>query len=316
MIPLDSRPVLALDVGGTKLAAGLVSPEGEVLTDLRVPTPAFDEGEGDLLWATVRALLEDARQGVDIAGVGIGCGGPMQWPAGVVSPLNIPAWNGFALRMRVTEAYRGVPVRLHNDAVCFAIAEHWRGAGRGETDLVGIVVSTGVGGGLVLEGRVVDGGTGNAGHIGHVVVEPDGPSCACGGRGCLEAVASGPSTVRWAKAQGWLPAAGSEESGLTLTLAAQGGDPVAAAALGRAGRAVGVAIATVANLLDVRAFVVGGGLVEAGALVLDPLSQALAEHARMPYVDTLTVRVSTLGRQAGLVGAAALVAGPGYWTAS
>ncbi len=315
MTTLDSRPVLALDVGGTKLAAGLVSTDGEVLTDLRVPTPSFEAGEGDLLWATVHALLEDAGRGADVAGVGIGCGGPMQWPAGLVSPLNIPAWDGYALRTRVAEAYPGLPVRLHNDAVCFAVAEHWRGAGRGEPDLVGIVVSTGVGGGIVLGGRVLDGRTGNAGHLGHVVVEPDGPPCACGGRGCLESVASGPSTVRWAVAQGWQPPAGSEASGRTLTSSAEGGDAVAVAALARAGRAVGLAIASVAHLLDVRAFVVGGGLVEAGRLVLDPLSQTLAEHARMPYVDDLTVRVSALGQQAGLVGAAALVAGPGYWTA-
>ena len=315
MTTLDSRPVLALDVGGTKLAAGLVSTDGEVLTDLRVPTPSFEAGEGDLLWATVHALLEDAGRGADVAGVGIGCGGPTQWPAGLVSPLNIPAWDGYALRARVAEAYPGLPVRLHNDAVCFAVAEHWRGAGRGEPDLVGIVVSTGVGGGIVLGGRVLDGRTGNAGHLGHVVVEPDGPPCACGGRGCLESVASGPSTVRWAVAQGWQPPAGSEASGRTLTLSAEGGDAVAVAALARAGRAVGLAIASVAHLLDVRAFVVGGGLVEAGRLVLDPLSQTLAEHARMPYLDDLTVRVCALGQQAGLVGAAALVAGPGYWTA-
>ncbi|MBN6051251.1 ROK family protein [Nonomuraea sp. RK-328] len=141
-----------------------------------------------------------------VEGVGVGCGGPMRWPAGEVSPLNIPGWRGFPLRARLAERFPGVPVRLHNDAVCVAVAEHWRGAGQGTRDMLGMVVSTGVGGGLVLGGRLVDGGTGNAGHIGHVVVEPvDGPPCGCGGRGCLEAVARGPALTAWALARGWLP---------------------------------------------------------------------------------------------------------------
>jgi glucokinase len=314
-VSADPRPVLALDVGGTKLAAGLVSGDGEVLTDLRIPTPSFEAGEGELLWATVRALLEDARRDADIAGVGIGCGGPMTWPEGAVSPLNIPAWEAYALRRRVAETYPGVPVRLHNDAVCFAVAEHWRGIGRGEADVVGIVVSTGVGGGLVIGGHVVDGRTGNAGHIGHLVVEPDGPACTCGGRGCLEAVASGPSIVRWAREHGWEPSVADDAGGLALTKSAVEGDEVAVAALARAGHAVGVAIASVAHLLDVRTFVLGGGLMEAGPFVLDPLRAAVSEHARLPYVSGLTVERSALGPVAGLVGAAALVAGPGYWSA-
>ena len=157
--------------------------------------------------------------------------------------------------------------------------------------------------------------TGNAGHIGHVVVEPDGPDCSCGGRGCLEAVASGPATARWALAQGWEPPAGVLATGLSLTEAAALGDAVAVAALARCGRAVGVAIASVAHLLDVRTFVLGGGLVQAGPWVLDPLRESVAEHARMPYVAGLTVEPAGLGTRAGLVGAAGLVAVPGYWTA-
>ena len=178
-----------------------------------------------------------------------------------------------------------------------------------------MVVSTGVGGGLVLGGRVVDGSTGNAGHIGHVVVEPGGPECSCGGRGCLEAVASGPATVRWAMAQGWQPSSGVAATGLSLTEAAALGDVVAVAALARCGHAVGVAIASVAHLLDVRTFVLGGGLVQAGAWVLDPLRESVAEHARLPYVAGVSVEPAGLGIQAGLVGAAGLVAVPAYWTA-
>ncbi|GAA3111695.1 hypothetical protein GCM10020001_033010 [Nonomuraea salmonea] len=130
----------------------------------------------------------------------------MSWPDGEVSPLNIPGWRRFPLRARLAEQFPSLPVRLHNDAVCLAVAEHWLGAGRGSRDMLGMVVSTGVGGGLILGGRLAHGRTGNAGHIGHVVVEPhDGPRCTCGGHGCLEAVARGPALTSWALANGWHP---------------------------------------------------------------------------------------------------------------
>jgi glucokinase len=104
----------------------------------------------------------------------------MEWPAGRVSPLNIPAWRSFPLRERLQARFPAIPVRVHNDAICMAVGEHWRGAGRGRRSMLGMVVSTGVGGGLVLDGRLINGATGNAGHIGHVVVDPGGPFCTCG----------------------------------------------------------------------------------------------------------------------------------------
>ena len=130
----DSRPALAIDIGGTKLAAALVEPAGRVLTRAQVPTPR--DLDAEQLWRTLDALITDVldRSGValaaDLAGCGCGCGGPMEWPAGVVSPLNIPAWRGFPLRARLTDRLGGVPVRVHNDAICMVAAEHWRGAGR------------------------------------------------------------------------------------------------------------------------------------------------------------------------------------------
>ncbi|MCU1592527.1 MAG: hypothetical protein JWP11_3783, partial [Frankiales bacterium] len=188
--------VLALDVGGTKLAAAVVDENGTVLRRDRTPTVAADP------WPTLAAMLDRLVDGEKVDGVGVGCGGPMTWPAGEVSPLNIPGWRDFPLRDSLAERYPGVPVRLHNDAVAFAAGEHWKGAGAGVDDMIGMVVSTGVGGGLVLGGRVVDGASGNAGHIGHVVADPDGPACVCGGRGCLEAIARGPATVAWARERG------------------------------------------------------------------------------------------------------------------
>ena len=295
--------VLALDVGGTKLAAGVVDGDGTVLRSARVPTPREDP------WSAVAALLDDVRGGEPVDGVGVGCGGPMSWPAGLVSPVNMPSWRGFPLRATLSARYPGVPVRLHNDAVCLAVAEHWRGAGAADHDLLGMVVSTGVGGGLVLRDRVVDGVTGNAGHIGHVTVEPGGPLCGCGNRGCLEAVARGPAVVARAQARGLAVADGRE-----LAARAADGDAVAVEELARAGRALGVAIAGAATLLDLHTVVLGGGLSQSGPALWEPLQTALVEHARLGYLAGLRVVPPALGRHVGLVGAAALVLEDQYWS--
>lgn len=288
-------PVLALDVGGTKLAAALVDDEGAVVRSARCPTP-------DDPWPACVRLLEQVQDGAQVDGVGAGCGGPMRWPDGVVSPLNMPSWRDFPLRERLAERWPGVPVRVHNDAVCAALGEHWRGAGAGVDDLLGVVVSTGVGAGIVQGGRPVDGATGSAGHLGHLVVEPDGPVCGCGGRGCLEAVARGPAVVAWAREHGSTAADGRQ-----LAQQAAQGDAVAVAALGRAGRALGTAFAGAAALLDLRLVVVGGGLSQAGPPLWEPLLHAVAQHARLPFTRGLRVLPAALGQSAGLVGAAALV---------
>lgn len=297
-------PVLALDVGGTKLAAALVGDDGALVRTARTATPSDP-------WPACVALLEQVRAGTPVEGVGVGCGGPMDWSAGVVSPLNLPAWRAFPLGAALAEQYDGAPVRVHNDAVCVAVGEHWRGAGQGVDDLLGMVVSTGVGGGLVLGGRLVDGPSGNAGHVGHVVVEPDGPVCGCGGRGCLEAVARGPAVVASARAQG-----STAPDGAALAALARDGDPVASAALDRAGAAVGRAVASAAALLDLRLVVVGGGLAQSGPPLWEPLQRAFAAHARLAFLDGARVVPASLGAGAGLVGAAALLlAGEQYWSA-
>ena len=302
MFPVTGLPVLAIDIGGTKLAAALVDPDGTVRDYRKVPT-GTDPSAG------LAALLD--RPTPPIAGVGVSCGGPMRWPEGYITPPNTPVWrDGYALGDALSERYAGLPVRIHNDVVALAVGEHWKGAGRGVDELLGMVVSTGVGGGVLQRGRVVDGRTGNAGHIGHVVVEPDGPVCGCGGRGCLEAVARGPAVVAWAAARG-CPA----RDGLELAALAQAGDPTATAALARAGRALGLGIASAAALLDVELVLLGGGLSQAGPPLWDPLRATVAEHARLGFLAGLRVEPTELGQLSGLVGAAALLhAGDRYWS--
>ena len=190
--------VIAVDVGGTKLAAGVVGDDGTLTQRVDTRTPL--DVDADALFATLAGLVDrlDAR---DAVAVGVGCGGPMDRGGDHVSPLNIHAWRDFPLRERLA-AHTARPVWVDNDAKALALGEGWVGAAVGAADYIGMVVSTGVGGGVVLDGRLLDGADGNAGHIGHVIVEPGGRECPCGARGCLEAEASGSAIARFTGAAG------------------------------------------------------------------------------------------------------------------
>jgi glucokinase len=318
---MAAMSVLAVDIGGTKLAAGLVDPDGTLHHDTRVDTPPG--GDAETLFAALAAGVGAVLDGADRAGlpapvgVGIGSASPMRWPAGEISPLNIPGWQDFPVRRRLADLVserlgHQLPVRIHNDAVCTAIGEHWLGAGRGHDHLIGMVVSTGVGGGLILAGRAVDGASGNAGHIGHIVVEPDSDiRCGCGGYGCLEATARGPAIAAWAVARGWQ----GEPTGKALAVAAAAGDPLGIAAFERCGTLVGIGVASAVNLLDVTRVVIGGGMAQAGPLLFEPLHAAYARYARLTHSRDTQVVPAELGGNAGLIGAAALVlAGDRYWS--
>ncbi|HNM84578.1 MAG TPA: ROK family protein [Mycobacterium sp.] len=301
-----ARPTLALDIGGTKIAAGLVDPSGRLLHETRQPTP--HSPDPDQVWAAAQRTITDALAAADgpVAGVGISSAGPIDLPAGTISPINIPAWRAFGVRDRVAAAVPGVPVRLAGDGLCMALGEHWRGAGQGAAFLLGMVVSTGIGGGLVLDGAPYDGRTGNAGHVGHVVVDVDGPPCSCGGRGCVEAIASGPHLVAWAREQGWTGGDAKD-----LADAAAGGDDVAVRAFRRGATAVAAMIASVAAVCDLDLVVIGGGVAKAGPVLFDPLHEALRGYAGLSFVAGVRVVPAALGGEAGLVGAAALLREPG-----
>ena len=301
-----ARPTLVLDIGGTKIAAGLVDPAGRLLHETRQPTPHSPDPEQ--VWAAAQRTITDALAAADgpVAGVGISSAGPIDLPAGTISPINIPAWRGFGVRDRVAAAVPGVPVRLAGDGLCMALGEHWRGAGQGAAFLLGMVVSTGIGGGLVLDGAPYDGRTGNAGHVGHVVVDVDGPPCSCGGRGCVEAIASGPHLVAWAREQGWTGGDAKD-----LADAAAGGDDVAVRAFRRGATAVAAMIASVAAVCDLDLVVIGGGVAKAGPVLFDPLHEALRDYAGLSFVAGVRVMPAALGGEAGLVGAAALLREPG-----
>jgi len=178
-----------------------------------------------------------------------------------------------------------------------------------------MVVSTGVGGGLVLDGRLINGATGNAGHIGHVVADPEGPPCGCGGRGCVEAIARGPALAAWAQSQGWRPGQ-ADASARDLADDAAQGHPIGLAAMRRAGHALGIGIASATHLCDLEVVAVGGGLAQAGSLLLDPLEETLRRYVVLDFARDVRVVPAALGQSAGLVGAAALLfAADRYWGA-
>ncbi|OBA61649.1 sugar kinase [Mycobacterium sp. 1100029.7] len=295
---------LGLDIGGTKIAAGLVDSAGALVFTGTRPTPA--DGSAEQVWAVVAAMIAEAlaAAGGAVRAVGIASAGPIDLSGATVSPINIKAWQHFPLRDRVAAAVPGVPVRLGGDGVCMALGEHWRGAGRGAGFLLAMVVSTGVGGGLVLGGAPYAGRSGNAGHVGHVVVERDGQRCACGGRGCVETVAAGPWLVRWAQANGWPAPPGADAR--ELAAAATAGDEIALRAFERGAGALAMMIASVAAVCDLDLVVVGGGVAKSGGLLFDPLRAALADYAGLDFLAGLRVVPAELGAQAGLVGAARL----------
>ena len=297
---------LAIDIGGTKIAAGLVDPNGTLVHTAVRPT---GHGDAERIWAVVEGLITEAVATADeaVRAVGISSAGPIHPTAGTVSPLNMTAWQRFPIVDRVAATVPGVAVRLGGDALCVALGEHWRGAARGARFLLGMVVSTGVGGGLVLDGVPYLGRTGNAGHVGHVVVERDGDACACGGKGCVEAIASGPRMVGWAREHGW--AAPAEADAKALAAAARAGDPVALAAFRRGAGAVAAMIASVGAVCDLDLVVIGGGVAQSGAVLFGPLSEALRVYARLDFLAGLRVVPAQLGAEAGLVGAAALSLG-------
>jgi glucokinase len=296
---------LAVDIGGTKIAVGLVDPAGELVHTAIEPTPK--DHQTDHVWAVLDRMLADALTvaGGPIRGVGIGSAGPIDASRGTVSPVNIPSWQGFPLRDRVAAAVPDVPVQLAGDAICMTLAEHRHGAGRGARFVLGMVVSTGVGGGLVLDGKPYQGRTGNAGHVGHAVVEVDGQPCTCGGRGCVETIASGPWMTRWALANGWDGPPGADA--VALGDAAEAGDPIALSAFHRGATALAAMIASVGAVCDLDLAVIGGGVAKSGPLLFDPLRAALAEYTGLSFIRGLRVVPAALGGDAGLIGAAALI---------
>jgi len=299
--------VVGIDLGGTSAKIGVVDRAGAILARDRVPIDAsagFDEIVGASA-AALPASIAAAARGRP-AGIGIGAPGFFDPRSGtnVGGSENIPGMRGRSAAARLAEAI-GAPAWADNAATCAAAAELAYGAGRGLGSFLLVTVGTGIGGGLVLGGKVWRGVRGYAGEIGHVSLDPDGRPCPCGARGCLERYASGPAIVRaWQDGAG--PRAGEAGTPLEVARLAAAGAPAALAAFAGAGRALGQALGGVVNLLDIDAFRVGGGVADAGEVLLEPARRALREFAHPLAAEGVRLVKAALGNDAGLLGAAAL----------
>jgi len=300
--------VVAVDLGGTWVRAGRVSPDGEVGASLRVATPqSGPQAVVETIAAAVRELLEGGRPGR----LGVAVPGPLSVREGVVfKPPNLHGWGEVPLRAMLQDRL-GCPVVLENDANAAALGEWWRGSGRGSRHMVYVTVSTGVGGGIILDGALYRGASDVAGEVGHVVVDPAGPVCPCGRVGHLEGIAAGPAIVRWVEGRLREGAPSTLRGHHPLTAedvaaAAWRGDRLAREAFERAGRYLGWAVGGLLNLLNPEVVVVGGGVARAGAVLFEPMLEAARATAFPRAWEAARVERAALDDRAGLVGVAYL----------
>ncbi|NPC95439.1 ROK family glucokinase [Nocardioides sp. zg-DK7169] len=304
-----------IDIGGTKIAGGVVAEDGTVLEELRVESPATDV---EAIEDAVTGLVKELGSRHDISAVGVGAAGYIDRDRAKIYFAPNIAWRDVSLRDELEERV-DLPFVIENDANAAAWGEFRFGVGQDVDDLLLLTIGTGVGGGLVLDRSLYRGGFGVGAEIGHLRVVPDGLPCGCGNRGCLEQYASGSALVREARAAvrqdpargaGLLDLAGGDPEridGPLVTRAAQAGDELARACLAGLGRWIGEGIASLAAVLDPAVVVIGGGVSEAGDLLLDPAREAF--DAQLPgrgYRPSLEIRRAVLGNRAGMVGAADL----------
>jgi glucokinase len=302
---------IGLDIGGTKINAFRVARDGSILARSNAPTPAEDEE------ATLAKMIELAgglRAG-NVVAVGVGAAGMVDSSQGELRFAPNLAWRNLPIAVRMREAL-GLPVLVENDASMAAFGEYRFGAGRGYRHLLLVAVGTGIGGGIVADGRLFRGAHGFASEIGHIIVEPGGPLCGCGNRGCWEQVAAGRAIGRMGRQAATEPdsairrLAGGDPDKITgrlVTEAGLQGDDVAKGILSEAGRRLGEGIAGLVNVLDPQIVVVGGGVIVAGDLLLDPARASFREAVEGPdYRPPVPLVPAELGNDAGAVGSAAL----------
>jgi glucokinase len=318
-----TRPVLGLDIGGTKLAVGVVTPDGAVSGFLSEPTRREEGHEVIIprLFALGRKAVEAARAagildpGEDVAAVGISCGGPLDARHGVLTgPLHLPGWIDVPIVEMAAREF-GLPVALENDATAAAYGEYRFGAGRGTTTMVYLTISTGVGGGAVINGRLHRGAAGNGGEYGHISVRPGGRPGFGHRAGTLEAYASGTAIAKRAT-EAVAALEGTGRSSVLSALAtiraedvsgaARNGDEVAREIWDETVELLGIAVTDLVNILEPDLVVLGGGVTRAGAMLLDPLTAAVLADAMPPAAAAVRIELAQLGDTVGVAGAGAI----------
>lgn len=298
---MSNRLALGVDVGGTKIAIALVDSKLGVSERIDIPSFATDGFE---LWGRIadatKTILSKADN--EVVGIGIGSAGPIYPNPGTVSPVNIPVWRDFPLVNCFRDVFNIDRVTLHGDAMALAHAEHKIGAGVGSRNMLGIVVSTGIGGGLILNNELFEGETGNTSYFGHSSINFQGKTCACGKLGCVEAYASGPNMVALAKELGWQ---GDSDSFVDVAASARSGDAFALQAIDSGARALAVGLINFVGSLDIGHIVIGGGVAQAGDIYWNPLMKHIQAEAKFNgFLNDLKVSPAKLTTDAGLIGAA------------
>ena len=312
---MASAPTIGVDIGGTKIAAAVVDEAGEVVARRQVPT---DSGEPASIVAAIVKVAREMKASAPASGaVGVGAAGLVDVKRGVILGAPNIAYRNVAVRDTIGDRL-GLPVIVDNDANVAALAEALHGAGRGAGDQIMVTVGTGIGGGIIIGGRIYRGHYGVGAELGHIVIDPDGPVCGCGNRGCWEAVASGKALGRLARQRveggagaSLLASVGGDLDAITgeqVGELAVAGDPFARDCVAEIGRLLGIGLASIVNIFDPEVIVIGGGAAAGtGELLLGPAREAMTAHVLGPSWRT-PVRVvpAELGNDAGVVGAAAL----------
>jgi glucokinase len=300
---------IAVDIGGTQIRAACYAEDKQIPTTIkRISTQGPDSTPLERLIHLLDSIWPEGN----VSGLGVAAPGPLDPFQGIViNAPNIPGWENLPLQHHLEERFN-TPVALGNDANLAALGEWKFGAGRGFHHLVYITVSTGIGGGVIVDDRLLLGERGLAAELGHVTILPDGPICSCGQRGHVEAMASGPALARWAQqeiqngATSILPK-DKELSAKDIGAAAKQGDQVAIAALTRSGYYLGLALANYLQIFNPSVIIIGGGVSQTGRFLFDPLKSTLRDHVMSPdYMKTLTITTAALGDDVGLMGALAL----------
>lgn len=314
--------ILGIDIGGTKCAAILGRANGEIVARAAEATQA-DSGPDAILERLIglaREIMASHRvHPGDLEGIGISCGGPLDTNAGLVcSPPNLPGWDAVPVREIFERAFPNVKVVLENDANATALAEWRYGAGQGTRDMVFVTMGTGIGGGLILDGRLYRGASDLAGELGHQTILINGPICGCGKRGCLEALASGPSIARLAReslqygrGRALIERAGGKPANITaqhVIEAAKAGDGFSQRILTEAGAYMGIGLANVIQMLNPERIVLGTIAVHAGELILEPILQSVKEHAWERTASVCEIVPAALGDRAQDLAAISLIA--------
>jgi glucokinase len=308
----ENKILIGIDLGGTNIKVGLVTPEGRLLAEARAPTdvPAgAAQAAGRMVELAQKLLPKHGLDASRIIAAGIGSPGPLNTRTGcIVATPNLHGWDGAPLAPMVAKGL-GIPAFLEGDANAACWGEHWVGAGRGVDNMIMITLGTGVGGGAIVRGELIRGADDTGGHIGHMVVTADGRTCSCGRKGCLEAYASATATVRRFReaVQRGEKSSLAVSDGLTtadIHKAAVAGDALARHTIEGTGRYVGIVLGGLANLLNPELCCVSGGMINAGEMLFAPMRQALMEHAFEMPAKRLKIVPAQLGESAGIIGAA------------